>query len=121
MFRPYVRVIQSFCLPDGQCEDILYARRVRKVASRSLVWPNAALFFHFNADGLQIKTKFVEHGAANTLAKPDEAQQQVFATDEIMVEPVGFPSSQCQDLLCPGCEVVHRFLGRGCWSRSALC
>ena len=109
MFGADVRVVERFGFLAGERQDLLDTRGVRDVPDHLLVRPGADLFFDFHANGFQVQTQFLEDIDGDALPQFDQAQQEMFGADKIVVEPVGFFARQREDLLRPGREIVHRF------------
>src|SRR2546429_10028728 len=66
-----------------------------------------ALFLHLHADGLKIETHLLQDIHRHALAEFDESQKQMLSADVVVVKPVGFLASKRQNLLSPGCEIIH--------------
>src|SRR3954464_15245477 len=110
MFGAHVSMIQRLGFVGGQREDLLYAGRIGNVADDLLVRAGADLLLDFHADGLEIKAHFLEDIDRDALAELDQAEQQMFGADEIMVKAVGLLTRQSEHLLRPGRKIVHGFI-----------
>ena len=71
--------------------------------------PGADLLLDFHADGLEVEAHLLEDIDGDALAQLDEAEQQVFGADKVVVEAVGFLARQRQHLLGARREIVHGF------------
>ena len=104
-----VGVVEGLGLLLRQGEDLLHARRVGNVADHLLVGAGADLLLDLQADGFQVEAHFLEHIDGDALAQLDEAEQEVFGADKVVVEPVGFLARQREHLLRARREIVHGF------------
>src|SRR5256885_12348803 len=93
-------------------QDLLYARGVKDVAGHLLVGTSANHLFDLAPDGLEIHAHISEHVDGDTLAEPEQAEQEMFGADEIVIEAVGFLARQSEGLLSAWREITHRLLGR---------
>ena len=110
VFGADVGMIESLGFLGGEREDFLDAGRVRDVADHFLIGSGADLFFDLHADGFEVEAHFLEDVDGDSLAQLDEAEQEVFGSDEIVVEAVGFFACQRQHLLCSRREIAHGFV-----------
>src|SRR5438309_3614202 len=105
-------MMKRFGLLGSKRQDFLYARGVRDVAGHLLVGTSANHLFDLAPDGLEIQAHISEHVHGDALAEPDQAEQEMFCADEIVIEAVGFLARQSEGLLSARGEITHRFLGR---------
>src|SRR6266704_3738751 len=104
-----VGVIESFGFLGSESEDFLDPRSVRDIADHLLIGTGADLFFDFHADGLEIEAELLEDVDSDALAELDEAEEQMFGADEIVVKTVGFLPREGKHLLRARGEVIHGF------------
>src|SRR5579859_1481454 len=109
MFRTHISVVERLGFFGGQGEDLFNARGIRDVADHLLIGPGADLLFDFHADGLEIEAELLQDIDSDALAQLNQAKQEVFGSDEVVVETVSFLTRQCEDLLGSGRKVVHGF------------
>ena len=94
VFGADVGVVEALGLFAGQREDFLHARRVRDVADHLGLGAAADLFFDLHAHGLHVETHLLQHVDGNTLAKFDQAEEQVLGPDVVVIEPISLFTSQ---------------------------
>ena len=87
--------------------DLLHARRVGNVAHHLRLRPGANLLLDFHPHRFEIETHLLEDVDGNALAKLDQAEQQMLGPDVVVIEAVGFFSSESQDLLGPRGKIIH--------------
>src|SRR5262245_49311142 len=104
-----ISMIERFGLFGGEGQHFLNARRVRNIADHFLVRAGPDLLFDFRADGVQVQAHLLEYVHGNPLAEFDEAEQQMFGADKVMIEPVSLFARQRQDLLRARSKVAHGF------------
>ena len=109
VFGADVSVIQRLGFLGGEGENLLHARRVRNVADHLLIRAGADLFLDFHADGFEIQAELLQDVDGDALAQLDQAEQQMFGADKIVVEAVGFFARQRQHLLGAGRKIIHGF------------
>ena len=114
VFSADVGMIERLGLLRRQGEDFLDAWGVRDVADHFLVRPGANQLLDLHANGFEVKVHLLEHIDRDTLAKLDEAQQEMLGADEIMVETVSFFARQRQHLLGTWRKIVHGFFAHTC-------
>ena len=85
-------------------------RRIGNVPDHFLVGARPDLLFDFHSNGVQIQAHLLEDVDGDPLAELDQAEQQMFGADKVMIKSVGFLARQCQNLLCARSEVAHRFI-----------
>src|SRR5215467_2835725 len=100
-------MVEGFGLFCRQSEDLLYAWRVRNIANHLLVGSGADLLFDFHADGLEVQSELLKDINRHSLAELNQAEQEVFGSDEIMVEPVSLFPSEREHLLGARGKIVH--------------
>src|SRR6266446_4621097 len=115
VFRADIRMIQRLRFLARQCQYFFDPRGVGNVADNLGLRPRANLFFHFHANGLKIEAHLLQNVHRHALPKLDKAQEQMLGANVIVVKPVGFLASKRQNLLSPGCEVIHCSMA---WSSS---
>src|SRR5262245_34198617 len=104
-----ISMIERFGLFGGERQHLFDARRVRNIADHFLVRAGPDLLFDFRADGVQVEAHFLEHVHRDPLAEFDEAEQQVFGADKVVIEPVSLFPRQRQDLFRARSKVAHGF------------
>jgi hypothetical protein len=103
-------VVQRLGFLGGKGQHFFNARRVGNIPNHLLVGACADLFFDFHPDGFQVEPQFLQDVDGDALSELNEAQEQMFGTDKIMVEAVGFLARQRQHLLSAGRKIVHGFV-----------
>ena len=53
------------------------------------------------------RTAHLQNVHGHALPKLDKAQEKMLGANVIVVKPVGFLASKRQNLLSPGCEIIH--------------
>ena len=106
VLRADVVVAQPAGLVDGQLDDALGARRQPDLADDRAV---AAADDELDGgpDLGQLDVHVLEDARGHTLALADEAQEQVLRADVVVVEPLRFVLSKCQDLARAVRELVE--------------
>ena len=107
MFRADIGVIERLCFLTGERQDLLDARRVGNVTDNFCLRPRAHLFLHFHSDGLKIEAHLLQDVYRHSLPEFDQAQEQMLGANVVVIEPVGFLASKRQNLLSPGCKIIH--------------
>ena len=85
------------------------------------------MFFYFHLNGFEVQPHFFEDIDRNTLIQLDQAQEQMFGADIVVIEPIGLLTCQSQDLLSPWREIVECFFAHdigllnGCGDSRCLC
>src|SRR5260221_3226438 len=110
VFGAHISVVERLGFLGRKRQHLLHARGVRDVADHLLVGAGADLFFDFHAHGFEIQTELLQDVHGDALAEFDQAEQQVFGADKIVVEPVGFLPGQRQHLLGAWRKIIHRFV-----------
>ena len=106
VLRADVVVSQPAGLVDGQLDDALRARRQADLADdRAIAASDDEL--DRGPDLGQLDVHVLEHARGHAFALADEAQEQVLRADVVVVEPLRFVLSQCQDLARPVRELVE--------------
>ena len=105
-----VVVAEAARLVDGQLDDPLRARRQADLADdRAIAAADDEL--DGGPDLGQLDVHVLEDARGHALALADEAQEQVLRADVVVVEPLRFVLSQCQDLaraIRELVEAIHR-------------
>ena len=65
------------------------------------------MLFHLHADGFEIETEFVEDIDGDALAEFDQAEQDVFGADVVVVETIRLFAGEGEDLLGAWGKVIH--------------
>ena len=89
-----VGMVEALGLFARQRENFLHARGVRDIADHLGLGAAADLFFDLHAHGLHVETHLLQHVDGNTLAKFDQAEEQVLGPDVIMIEAISLFTSQ---------------------------
>ena len=110
VLRADVGVVERLGFLSRQRQDLLDPGGVGDVADHFLIRPGAHLFFDFHADGLQVEAHLLKHVDGNALTELDEAKQEMFGADKVVIEAVGFFARQREHLLRAGREIVHGFI-----------
>ena len=106
VLRADVVVTEAARLVDGQLDHALGARREPDLADdRSIAAADDEL--DGGPDLGQLDVHVLEDAGGHTFALADEAQEQVLRADVVVVEPLRFVLSECQDLACPVRELVE--------------
>ena len=113
VFRTDVGMAEGLGFLAGEREDLLNPGGVGDTGLRLGLLAGADLLFHRGADGLKVEPHLLEHADGDALSQLDQPEQEVLGADVVMMEPVGLLAGQREDLLRPGSEVVHWFLGHG--------
>ncbi len=101
-----VVVAESARLVDGQLDDALRARGQAHLADdRPIAATDDELDRRPNLG--QFDVHVLEHACRDTLALADQAEEQVLGADVVVVEPLRFVLSECQDLAGPVRELVE--------------
>src|SRR5256886_13266267 len=88
VFGADVGMMKRFGLLGSKRQDFRYARGVRDVAGHLLVGTTANHLFDLAPDGLEIHAHTSHHVDGDTLAEPEQAEQEMFGADEIVIEAV---------------------------------
>src|SRR5436309_14696871 len=99
MFGPDVSVIERSGFLRCQHQDFLHARRVEEQAANLLIRAGADLLFDFKPHGLEIESHLPEHNDCCALSKSYQPKEQMFGTDEVMIEAISLLGRQRQHLL----------------------
>ncbi|TNV75070.1 hypothetical protein FGO68_gene14602 [Halteria grandinella] len=83
-------MIEVAGLFESVFQNLFGPRGLRQLAHRDHVRPRLDDLLDFDADLAQIDIQILEHIRRYAAAFLDEAQQQMFGTDIIMIEPLGF-------------------------------
>ena len=112
-FGADVIMMKRFGLLGRKRQDFLYSRGVRDVAGHLLVGTRANHLFDLAPDSLEIQAHISEHVHGDALAEPDQAEQEMFCADEIVIEAVGFLARQSEGFLSAWREIFDTFDVRG--------
>ncbi len=110
VLRADVVVSEAACLIDGQLDDSLCPWRQADLADDRAV-PATDDELDGGPDLGQLDVHVLEDARRDTLALPDEAQEQVLRADVVVVEPLRLVLSQRQDLaraIRELVEAIHR-------------
>ena len=110
VFGADVGVIERLGFLGGEGQHFFHARRVGNVPDHFLVGAGADLFLDLHADGFEVEAHFLEHVDGDALPQFDQAEQQMFGAEEVVVEPVGFLARQREHLLRARREIAHGFV-----------
>ena len=106
MLRADVVVPKSAGFIDRQFDDTLGARRESDLTDdRSIATPDDE--FDRGSDLGQLHVHVFQHSRRHALALADKTQEQVLCPDVVVVEPLRFVLSQCQDLAGSVRELVE--------------
>ena len=112
MLGPDIGMVERLGFLAREGEHLFHARRVRDVADHLGFRSGADLFFDFHPHGLQVESHLLQDVDGNALPELDQAEQQMFGPDVVVVEAVGFLARQGQDLLRSRGEIIHCFAAR---------
>ena len=107
MFGADVGMIQRLRFLPCQREHLLDPRRVGNVADHFRFRPRPDLLLDFHPHGFEIEPHLLEDVDGHALPQLDQAEQQMLGPDVIMIEAVGFFSSERQDLLGARGKIIH--------------
>src|ERR1700738_5346469 len=65
------------------------------------------MLLHLHANSLQIEPHSLQHIDCYALSKFDQAEQKVFRSDVVVVEPLGLLARKRQDLLGTRSKIIH--------------
>ena len=65
------------------------------------------MLFYFHANPHQIEPHFLQHIDCYAFSKFDQAEQQVFRSNVVVVEPLGLLARKRQDLLGAWRKITH--------------
>src|SRR5580692_10549180 len=65
------------------------------------------VLLHLDANPLQIEPHSLQHIDCYALSKFDQAEQQVFSSHVVVVEPLGLLARKRQDLLGAWSKIIH--------------
>ena len=94
----------------GEGQHFFHARGVGNVPDHFLVGAGADLFFDLHTDGFEVEAHFLEHIDGYTLSQFDQAEQQVFRAEKVVIEAVGLLARQREHLLCARRKIAHGFI-----------
>src|ERR1700738_5336248 len=106
-------MVQRLGFLPREREDFLHPRRVGNIADHFRFRTRPDLLLDFHSHGFEIEPHLLEDGDGHALPQLDQAEQQMLGPDVIMIEAIGFFSSESQDLLGPRGKIVHWFGGSG--------
>src|SRR2546423_5168415 len=106
-------MVQRLRFLPRQRQYLLHPRRVGNVADHFRLRPRPDLLLDFHPHSLEIEPHLLEDVDGHALPQLDQAEQQMLGPDVIMIEAIGFFSSESQDLLGPRSEIIHWFGGSG--------
>ena len=104
-----ISMVEGLGFFAGQREHFLHARSIGDVPDHLLVGSGADLFLDFHTNGFEVEPELLEDVDGHALAELNQAEQEMFGADEIMVKTVGFLPRQREHLLRPRREIVHCF------------
>ena len=107
VFGADVGVVEGLGFLGGEGEHLLHAGGVGDVADHFGLGSGADLLFHLHADGFEIETEFVEDIDGDALAEFDQAEQDVFGADVVVVETIRLFAGEGEDLLGAWGKVIH--------------
>src|SRR5712664_4211496 len=106
MFRSDVGVRKSPRISRGERQHFQNARSVRNNANYFLIRTSPNLFFDLKSDCVKIEAVISKYVNSNALTECYQSQEQVFSSDEIVIEPTGLFSGEREDLICAGCKFI---------------
>src|SRR5437879_6472587 len=109
MLRPHICMVQRYCFFSGQRQDSFNSWSIRNSTDHFLLRSCAYLLLDFNPDGLKIEPEPGQNIYGDALSEPNQPQEQVFGSDEIVIEPISFSTRQRQNLLRPWSKVIESF------------
>jgi hypothetical protein len=65
------------------------------------------MLLDLHANRLQIESHPLQHIDCNALSKFDQAEQEVFSSHVVVVEPLGLLARKHQDLLSAWSKIIH--------------
>src|SRR5260370_7613498 len=81
--------------------------RVRNVPDHLYLGRRTDMLLDLHANPLQIEPHFLQHIDCYALSKFDQAEQQVFSSHVVVVEPLGLLARKRQDLLGAWSKIIH--------------
>ncbi len=115
MFRSYVIMIQVPGFFDGVFYDLLGPWRLGQFAHRHHVRPALDQFFNFQPNLAQIHVKVLQDVSADSAPLLNEAEQNMFGANVLMIKALGFLIRQGHYFSGPvrkSFKHVHLLLGR---------
>ena len=107
MFRANVIMAQLLGFFLRQRKHLFDARRVRNIADHLGFWPRSNLFFNLQTNGIEVESHFLDDVDSHALPQLDQAEQEMFGADIVMIKPVSLFACQRQHLLGAGCKILH--------------
>jgi len=107
-------VVEIFRLLLRERDDFFHARRVGNVADHFLVRPAADLLLDFDADAVEVNAHALQNIDGDALPQLDQAEQEMFRAEKIMVQPVGFLAREREHLLRARRKITHGFIAHTC-------
>ena len=105
-------MIERFGFLAGERQHFLNPWRVRNVADHFRLRPRADLLLHFHAHSLKIETHLLQNVYRHPLPQFDQAQEQMFGADVVVIKAVGLLAGKRQNLLSARCEIIHYSMAR---------
>ena len=102
-----IRMVEGFGFFAGEGEDFFHAGGVGNIADHFGFGATSDLFFDLHANGLEVEAHFLEDIHGHALAEFDETKEEMFGADVVVIKAIGLFSSEGENLLGAGCEVVH--------------
>ena len=90
MFGADVVVVQVASLFHRVLDHLFGSRRLGKLAHRDHIWSRLNDLFDFDADLAEINFQVLQHVSGDAGTFFDQAKQDVFGTDVLVVEPLRF-------------------------------
>jgi len=66
------------------------------------------MLLHLRANPLQIEPHLLQHINGYALSKLDQAEQKVFRSHVVVVQPLSLPARKRQDLLGTWSKIIHQ-------------
>ena len=109
VLRADVAVVQRLGFLGCQSEDLFHPRGVGNVAHHFGLWAGTDLLLHLHADSFKVQPQFGQDVHGDALGQFDEAQQEVFRADVVVIETICLLACKGQDLLGAWGEIIHHF------------